>query len=100
MWQASKVVGKKEAEFAFSRFPLHSHCIMWGVGGGGGEKREKKKRRGTHAKQKDEKSTSEISTTYHIDYMGKVTSCFSFSMFLMTFKFQLNQKIQFHLTAT
>ena len=46
--------------------------------------------RETHT-QRDEKPTSESTipetTTYHIDYLGKVTSCFSSSTFLMTFKF-------------
>ena len=33
------------------------------------------------------KSTISETTTYHIDYSGKVTSCFSSSKFLMTFRF-------------
>ena len=72
-------------------------------GRGGGEKREKKKRRSTQATQRDEKSTSESTipekTTYSFDYMGKVTSCFVSSKFLMTFRF-VAQPPNFHLTAT
>ena len=72
-------------------------------GRGGGEKREKKKRRSTQATQRDEKSTSESTipekTTYSIDYMGKVTSCFVSSKFLMTFRF-VAQPQNFHLTTT
>ena len=72
-------------------------------GSGGGEKREKKKRRSTQATQRDKKSTSESTipekTTYRIDYMGKVTSCFGSSKFLMTFRFVAQPK-NFHLTAT
>ena len=57
--------------------------------------------RETHT-QRDEKPTSESTipetTTYHIDYLGKVTSCFSSSKFLMTFRFVAQPK-NFHLTA-
>ena len=73
-------------------------------GGGEGEKSVKRKNgeaRRLHRGMK--KSTSESTipekTTYRIDYMGKVTSCFGSSKFLMTFRFVAQPK-NFHLTAT
>lgn len=80
---------------------LRSRCKKGGRGRG--EKREKKKRRSTQATPRAEKSPSESTipekTTYCIDYMGKVTSCFGSSKFLMTFRF-IAQPQNFHLTAT
>ena len=73
-------------------------------GGGEGEKSVKRKNgeaRRLHRGMK--KSTSESTipekTTYRIDYMSKVTSCFGSSKFLMTFRFVAQPK-NFHLTAT
>ena len=58
---------------------------------GGGEGKTRVKRDKGNAHTEGWKSTSESTipetTTYHIDYLGKVTSCFSSSTFLMTFKF-------------
>ena len=73
-------------------------------GGGEGEKNVKRKNgeaRRLHRGMK--KSTSESTipekTTYSIDYMGKVNSCFVSSKFLMTFRF-VAQPQNFHLTTT
>ena len=67
------------------QFQESTECSLRGrrkKGGRGGEDKSEKR---------DEKPTSESTipktTTYHIDYLGKVTSCFSSSKFLMTFRF-------------
>ena len=89
------------------QFQESKECSLRGrhkKGGGEGEKNVKRKNgeaRRLHRGMK--KSTSESTipekTTYSIDYMGKVTSCFVSSKFLMTFRF-VAQPQNFHLTTT